>query len=51
MTVGNLSLLYFFNGDKKSIIASSPTHTFVGTLSINEFRGVKSINMIIKDII
>ena len=51
MTVGNLSLLYFFNGDKKSIIASSPTHTFVGTLSINEFRGVKSINMIIKDIL
>ena len=48
---GEVAALYFGQGKQRDSLASQDKLNLIGSLSINEFRGDKTVNFIVKDVV
>ena len=48
---GEVAALYFNQGKQKESLESQDSLNLVGSLSINEFRGHQTVNLIVKDVV
>ena len=50
-TVSGMELLYFNPGTRMQELKNGDFDTFVGTIGINSFRGRRTVNVIVKDVV
>ena len=48
---GEVAALYFGQGKQRDSLASQDKLNLIGSLSINEFRGDKTVNFIVRDVV
>ncbi len=50
-TASGMELLYFNPGTRMQELKNGDFDTFVGTIGINSFRGRRTVNVIVKDVV
>ena len=50
-TATGMELLYFNPGARMQELKNGDFDTFVGTIGINSFRGRRTVNVIVKDVV